>query len=165
MSLVAPEPPPDDWTDGEWRNDVYREELLDGKALVFAAGPPEVNECVVLDARRRGLWVNSATDPAAGDFALPAVVRRGDLTIAIDTGGAAPALARRMRETLEAEYDDAYAAWVRLLDAIRALARERVPDAERRRSLLDEFADWPWLERLRDEGEAATWERMVARIG
>ena len=109
--------------------------------------------------------MNSATDPAQGDFALPAVVRRGELTIAVNTGGAAPALARRIREKLETEFDDTFATWVRLLDAIRSLAHELVPDPARRRDLLDGFADWSWLERLRAEGEAATWQRMVARIG
>ncbi len=160
VRVVALEPRPDGWTAGEWLHEPYRVEHLDGVALVVAAATAEVNGRVVRDARQRGLWVNSATDPADGDFALPAVVRRGGLTIAVNTGGAAPALARRIREKIEAEYDDAFATWVRLLDAIRPLVHERVPDPARRRVLLDGFADWPWLQRLRAEGEAATWQRM-----
>jgi precorrin-2 dehydrogenase / sirohydrochlorin ferrochelatase len=165
VRLVAPEPPPAGWDPDEWRQGFYRDDHLDGMALAFAAATPEVNGRVVLDAIRRGIWVNSASDPSAGDFVVPAVVRRGELTIAVNTGGAAPALACRLREKLEAEYDGMFAVWIRLLETIRPLVRERIAEPERRRELLDGFADWPWLERLRNEGEDATWRRMVEALG
>lgn len=160
VRVVDPEPPPEDWNGGAWIRDRYRDEHLDGMVLVFAAATPEVNARVVSDANRRGLLVNSATDPATGDFVLPAVVRRGDLTIAVATGGAAPALARRIREKLEAEYDEPFATWIRLLERIRPLVLERIPEEDRRREMLDGFADWPWLERLRTDGEERTWTAM-----
>jgi precorrin-2 dehydrogenase/sirohydrochlorin ferrochelatase len=139
----------------------YRPEHLDGAALVFACATPEVNARVVADAKARGVWVSSATDPVAGDFILPSVVRSGDLTLAISTGGAAPALARRIREKLEAEFDAAFAEWVKLLDEIRAEVLATIPDPDRRRALLDDFADWPWLERVRTDGMEAV--RMAMR--
>lgn len=160
VRIVDPEPPPDGWNVGEWIREAYREGHLDEMVLVFAAATPEVNARVVSDANRRGLLVNSATDPATGDFVLPAVVRRGDLTIAVATGGAAPALARRIREKLEAEYDEPFATWIRLLERIRPLVLERIPEEDRRREMLDGFADWPWLERLRTDGEERTWTAM-----
>jgi precorrin-2 dehydrogenase/sirohydrochlorin ferrochelatase len=106
------------------------------------------------------VWVNAAAAPAAGDFALPAVVRLGDLTLAVSTGGAAPALARRIREKLEAEFDEAFAEWVRVLAEVRRDVLATIPDEARRRELLDSFADWPWLARLRTEGADAVLKAM-----
>jgi len=139
----------------------YRSDHLAGACLAFAAATPEVNTCVVADAKSRGIWVNSATDPAAGDFILPSVVRSGDLIVATSTAGAAPALARRVREKLEAEFDAAFAEWVQVLGEVRSIVLAVVADPAHRRELLDGFADWPWLMRLRTEGAAAVRAAML----
>jgi precorrin-2 dehydrogenase/sirohydrochlorin ferrochelatase len=142
----------------------YRPDHLAGAALVFACATPEVNARVVADARARGVWVGSATAPASGDLTLPSVVRAGDLTVAVGTGGAAPALARRIREKLEAEFDVAFADWVRVLAGVRAVVLAEVTDPNRRRELLDAFADWPWLDRVRAEGAEAVKAEMLGII-
>jgi precorrin-2 dehydrogenase/sirohydrochlorin ferrochelatase len=110
------------------------------------------------------VWVNAATSPTDGDFALPAVVRRGDLTLAVGTSGASPALARRIREKLEAEFDVAFAQWVRVLAEVRGEVLATIPDEARRRELLDSFADWKWLTQLRAEGADAILQAMRAEL-
>ncbi len=144
--------------------EVYRAEHLDGAALAFACATPEVNAHVVADARVRGVWANAASDPASGDFALPAVVRRGDFALAIRTGGASPSLARRVREKLEAEFDETFAEWVRVLADVRRDVLATVRDEARRRELLDGFAAWEWLARLRAEGAEAVLAAMKAML-
>lgn len=138
----------------------YRAEHLDSAAIAFACATPEVNAQVVADARERGVWVNAATAPETGDFQLPAVVRRGEFTLAVSTGGASPTLARRVREKLEAEFDEAFAEWVRVLSEMRTEVLATVPDEARRRELLDSFAEWHWLARLRAEGADAVRAAM-----
>ena len=140
--------------------ELYRTEHLEGASLAFACATPEVNAQVVTDARERGVWVNAATSPETGDFALPAVVRRGEFTLAVSTGGASPALARRVREKLEAEFDEAFAEWVRVLAEVRIDVLATVPDETRRREVLDSFAEWHWLARLRAEGAEAVRAAM-----
>lgn len=144
--------------------EAYRPDHLAGACLVFACATPDVNARVVADARSLGVWVNSASDPDAGDFALPAVVRRGGLTVAVSTGGAAPALARRVRDKLDGEFDPAFAAWVRLLGELRHDVLATIPDPATRRTVLDALADWPWLDRVRAEGIDAVRAAMRAEV-
>ena len=106
----------------------YREGDLEGADLAFVATDAgEVNAAVAREARDRGLWVNAADDPAHCTFILPALVRRGDLTVAVSTGGSSPALARAIREELEAYLTAEYAT----LAAIAAEARRELRAAGR----------------------------------
>jgi precorrin-2 dehydrogenase/sirohydrochlorin ferrochelatase len=142
----------------------YRSDHLTGASLVFAAATPTVNACVVADAQERGLWVNSATNPSAGDFILPSVVRSGQFTLATSTAGTAPALARRVKEKLAAEFDRAFADWLEVLGEMRKQVLTTISDEVPRRQLLEDFADWPWLERVRAEGVAAVRLAMEAIV-
>lgn len=137
---------------------------LDDVRLAFACATAEVNTAVVTAARARGVWVCSASDPQAGDFVLPSVVRRGDLTFAVSTGGASPALARRIAADLLGTFDDAYADWVWVLGEVRRQVLAEVPDPEIRRRLLTEFAEPDWLDRVRHFGAEDTLAEMRRRV-
>ena len=148
----------------EWLTEPYTAEHLRGAALVFAAGPPEVNQRVVRDARSRGVWVNAADDPANGDFYVPATVRRGNFTLAISTGGAAPGLAQAVRIELESQFDEAFGTWVALLSQLRPIVLATVADAPQRRTLFERLCRWDWLERLRREEVSVVRGAMMAEI-
>lgn len=77
---------------------------LDGAWLATAAtADPAVNRAVFEAGEERRVWVNAADDPAHCSFTLMSVVRQGDLTVAIGTGGRSPALATYLKDRLVAE--------------------------------------------------------------
>ena len=142
----------------------YRTDDLDGQELVFsAADRREVTEVVAADARRRGLWVNAADDPAFCDFLLPSVLRRGRLIVAVSTGGASPALAARVRRDLEAYFAPEYDVLVELAAEVRAELRSRAqrPTAEAWRGAFNRDLVGLLAEGKRSEAK----ERLLERLG
>ena len=106
----------------------WRPEDLDGVWLVIAAtDDPAVNRAVYDAGQQAGVWVNGADDPANCSFTLPSVVRRGDLQVAVSTGGRSPALASWLRRRFEAEIGPEYATLLDLLaterDGLKAAGR------------------------------------------
>ena len=89
-------------------------------ALVMAATDDRGQRRVSAAARGRAIWVNVADAPELCTFIVPAQVRRGDLTVAISTGGASPALARRLREELQRRFGPEYGPYLDLLKRVRA---------------------------------------------
>jgi precorrin-2 dehydrogenase/sirohydrochlorin ferrochelatase len=119
----------------------YREGDVEGYEVVMVATDDgAVNAQVAAEGKRRRVWVNAADDPKNCDFILPAVIRRGRITIASSTGGASPALARRLREELEAYMTDDIPALADLLAEVREELRARgiAPSAEVWQAAIDE---------------------------
>ena len=95
---------------------------LAGARLAFAAtNDPTVNAAVVAEARADGIPVNSVDAPDSGDFIVPATLRRGDVTLAISTGGRGPSFARHLRDEL-AEW--LTPARLELLDVVAEVRRD-----------------------------------------
>jgi precorrin-2 dehydrogenase len=107
----------------QWVAREYVENDLAGAALAFGAtNDRSVNAQVADEARRRGILVLAVDDVQHCDFIAPALVRRGDLVLAISTHGRSPALARRTREWLDASLPPH---WGALLD-VAAIVRQRL---------------------------------------
>jgi siroheme synthase-like protein len=105
---------------------AYEPGDLAGYELVFVATDDgAVNHAVFSEARSRAIWVNSADDPANCDFILPAAIRRGDLSVAISTGGASPAATRMIREELEKYFTADYARLVQIAGEARRELRKK----------------------------------------
>lgn len=115
----------------------FRPEDLDGAWLAVAAATPPVNRKVAAAAEARRILVNAVDDPDAATAYTAGVLRRGDATVAISTGGRAPALAGLLREALDVLLPRDVGAWVDAAQRERAgWKRERVPLATRRPLLL-----------------------------
>jgi len=110
---------------------------LDGAWLVVAAATPEVNRAVRAAAEERRLFVNAVDDTGAASAYAAAVVRRGSMTLALSTGGGAPALAGLLREALEEVLPDDIESWLATARSLRAGWRaDGVAMADRRPLLL-----------------------------
>ncbi len=124
-----------------WEARTFGADDLDGAFLVIAAtSSPEVNETIFREAQRRNILCNAVDDPEHCDFFYPAVVRRGQLQLAISTGGLSPALAQRLRKELEIQFSPEYAGWVDELGNARQHLLASQLSAEDRRRRLHELA-------------------------
>ena len=123
---------------------------LDGAWFAVAAATPAVNRAVAEAAEARRILVNAVDDPARATAYTGGVVRRGDATVSISTGGRAPALAGLLREAIDAILPKDLAAWIDTAEAERPTwKRDRVPLATRRPLLLRK------LNALYSDGDAA----------
>src|SRR5215475_28886 len=125
----------------QWSARVFQPSDLDGVFLVVAAtSTPAVNDVVYREAQPRGALCNVVDVPERCDFYYPAVVRRGDLQVAISTAGQSPALAQRLRREFEAQLAPVYAGWLEELGRTRKELFARSIEPERRRTMLHSAA-------------------------
>lgn len=139
----------------EWARDgrielelrAFSPEDLEGAFLaVVATGSRTLNERIYHEATRRRVLCNVVDVPDLCDFFYPAVVRRGDLQIAVSTAGNSPSLAQTIRQQLEKQFGPAYAAWVTELGETRKLILASDLDKERKLELLHSLASREALE-------------------
>ena len=138
---------------------------LDGTFLVIAAtNSRELNAAIFHEARQRNILCNVVDDPEYCDFYYPAVVRRGDLQIAISTNGQSPALAQRIRRELEIQFGPEYGEWLKELGQIRQQLFASKIDPEQRRRLLHELASREAFEESTGSGIAIAEESSLEKI-
>jgi precorrin-2 dehydrogenase / sirohydrochlorin ferrochelatase len=127
--------------------------------VIAATDSPEVNRTVWQEASALGCLINVVDDPAHSNFIAPAVVRRGELNIAITTGGGSPALARRLREQLTDEYGPEYGELAALLAELRPELLTRFSQGKARLAAALALVDSDLLEVIRQDGMDAALER------
>src|SRR5438309_3912195 len=109
-----------------------RVDVRDAALVIAATGVPDVDTAVAAEGRRRRALVNVVDRPAQCDFIAPSVLRRGDLQIAVSTGGRSPALAREIRRRLEGLFDPESGDLVARVGEERRRARAAAVTAEER---------------------------------
>ena len=137
----------------------YEETLIRGAFLVIGATDNgAINSRVAADARRMGIPVNIVDDPGLCNFILPSLVARGDLAIAVSTGGRSPALAKKVRQELEKIYGPEYEALTDILGKLRRKVLSAAPPSLNQEKFqavvhsnileLVRLQQWPEVERL-----------------
>jgi siroheme synthase-like protein len=146
ITVVGPEAKPDIATLATtgnlvWRQREFRAADLNGIFLAIAATSDNaVNRAVFLASQKRGILCNAVDDPPHCDFYFPAVVRRGDLQIAISTAGESPSVAQRFRREIEASLDLSLGNWLRFVGSLRRHVLANHPPSEERKKLLNLLA-------------------------
>lgn len=119
----------------------YSRADLDAAFLaIVATSSRSLNERIYRDAQQRKVLCNVVDVPDLCDFFYPAVVRRGDLQIAVSTAGHSPSLAQKIRQQLEKQFGLGYASWVAELGETRKLILSSDLDRERKLDLLHSLA-------------------------
>lgn len=143
----------------------YEESDLDGDwAIVMVATDDGiVNKDASAASRARRVWVNAADDPVNCDFILPAVVRKGRITLAASTAGGSPALARRLREELDAYLTEDMPALADLLAEVRQEIRAHKLHVEN--DTWQEAIDEHLRVLLAQRKYAQARQRLIERLG
>jgi precorrin-2 dehydrogenase/sirohydrochlorin ferrochelatase len=144
-----------------WEKRRYQVSDLDGKFLVIAAtSNTVVNNAVFSQARRVGILCNAVDDPPNCDFYFPAVVRRGDLQIAISTAGESPAFAQKLRRAFEDALSASLGDWLAAIGEFRREILASHPVSEARKRALHVLASGGTCESLDCPGRTAVRPEM-----
>jgi precorrin-2 dehydrogenase / sirohydrochlorin ferrochelatase len=124
------------------RREYAGAEDLEGIFMVIAAtDDTDVNIQIYDDAERRAMLVNVVDVPPLCNFILPAIIRTGPLAIAISTAGASPALAKRIRNEIAAEYGEPYARLAIMLNDVRGWAKGTLPTYHDRKAFFESIVN------------------------
>ncbi len=146
--------------------EAYRRELLEGAMLVFACTDDRaLNARVAADARSMGALVNVADQPDDCDFFAPATVSRGDVVVAVGTGGSAPALAARIKQQIDQTLPERLAEFAAALADIRCELKAGDTPSKRRCQIMAELAGSESYQVFRDQGPNALKERLKELTG
>ncbi|MGD9696457.1 MAG: bifunctional precorrin-2 dehydrogenase/sirohydrochlorin ferrochelatase [Thermoleophilia bacterium] len=142
----------------------YRSGDLEGCFLVIAATDSEaVNRAVWEDAERRGMLCNVVDVPPLCNFIVPSIVRRGELALAISTGGASPVVAKHIRRELEEAYGPEWESLVALLREVREELKVRYLDMPSRRDAVERLMQTDVI-RLLADGDEDGARRLAVRV-
>ncbi len=142
----------------------FKDEFLDRAFMIIAATDnKDLNHQISACARKKGVMVNAVDQPPDCDFIVPSILKRGDLLIAISTSGKSPALARKIRKGLEAQFGHEYEGILDMMGRLRkevlrlglsqkenALIFQKIVDAD----LLADFS----------EGDSKQMEEQLRKI-
>lgn len=145
----------------EWLERCYQPGDLTGAFLVIAAtGDQAVHDAIWAEGQANGQLVNVMDVIPQCNFHATSVVRQGQLTIAIGTGGAAPALAATLRKRFEKGFGPEYAEFLEYAQALRPIVAQRLPTFKQRADFWYELIESNAIALLR-KGERALFEAKV----
>jgi len=118
----------------------YQSDDLSNMFLVIGATDDEkLNKQISSDANQLNTLCNIADRPDVCNFILPSIVHRDDLVITISTSGQSPAMAKKLRKSLENQFGKEYGTLLRLMGAIRKKLLQQAHEPEAHRPLFEQL--------------------------
>lgn len=147
------------------REAAFRPDLLDGAVIAIdGAGDPDLTDRIRCAAFPRNVPVNVVDVPEQCDFTVPAILDRSPVVVAVSTGGAAPALARNIRQRLEAAIPAGYAGLARAARQCRTRVRDALATTRDRQRFWDRVLSGPTAERLMAMEEEGAVKEIAAEL-
>ena len=138
---------------------------LDGVFIVISATDDSTVQAeVAAAAKARNIPVNTVDIPELCTFIVPAVVRRGGVTVAISTGGRSPSLAAALRTQIDRVLTDEVARTADLLGAIRGEVHERFKSVDQRKRVFERIIESGIMEWIAECDDAAALQRVRRMI-
>lgn len=132
-----------------------------GRFLVFAAtGDTELNQHIAQLCHAVQGWLNAVDDAAHCDFYVPALLRRGDVTVAVSTAGSSPLLAGKLRDEIAAVCGEEWGALAQILGEVRERVTTSGLDYAGKKALYASLLQQDFLELLRQGKEEEVRERV-----
>ena len=151
-------------TDVEIVKGSYDKSYLASALLAIAAtNNSDLNKKIYKDCQELEILCNVVDVPELCDFYVPAVVKRGNLQIAIGTDGSSPAYAGHIRKKLEKVFTEKHGEFVGELESVRRRVIEEIADAADRKALLGELVNDESFEYFEKNGPAA-WRDRAEKI-
>jgi len=142
----------------------YSKDYLAGAVLAIAAtNDAKLNKQIYKDCQELEILCNVVDAPEFCDFLVPAVVKRGDLQIAVGTEGHCPAYAGHLRKKLEQTFTDKHGEFLAELETLRKRIVKDVPDAANRKALLGQLVDDKSFEYFTQNGRAK-WHEYADKL-
>lgn len=144
-----------------WVEEAYAQEHLKQAFLVIAATDNrEINHNIAAYCEEHHILVNVIDAPEESSFSVNSYFKRGELLLAISTGGASPAMSKKIKEQLQQEYGREYAIALEIIADARKEALEQIQNKEKRRAFLQSLAEMDLAEMLLNNTEDETRNRV-----
>ena len=142
-----------------WHKAYEKGNLAGAFVVIAATNDQTLIDTLCAETQERGQLLNIVDVPKYCSFIVPSILRRGQLTIAVSTEGASPGLAKRIRQSLEDLFPDAYGAYLQLASLARGRLRKHGVSYARRDDFFGDYYASTILAKLADgDVEAATRE-------
>ena len=149
---------------GHLARDFVDDDVKEQRLVIAATGNKAANRAIAAAAGARGVFVNVVDDASCSSAIMPAIIDRSPLMVAVSSGGAAPMLARRVREQLESLLDSSWGRLASLLQRWRARITAQVRDLPQRRRLYGQLLDGPIARLVRAGREKEAEDQLTGLL-